>query len=261
MSALALSACIEVLFTEDRPRFADRIRAAAAAGCPAIEVGTWRDKPLDEIGRAASDNGVVVATAIVEPQVQLVDPGRRPEALAAVRASAAAAVRIGCQTLIVTSGSLRTGVPNAEQDEALTETLRQAALVVQDEGIGLLLEPLNTRVDHPSAYLCGTRHGLDLIERIDRAEVRLLLDMYHSATMGEQLADVLDDRVDLVGHVHVADTGGRHEPSTGTIAWLAAIKVLYARGYRGRIGLEYLPTVDSAESMRPLRRVLDQVAR
>jgi hydroxypyruvate isomerase len=54
----------------------------------------------------------------------------------------------------------------------------------------------------------------------------------------------------------VADTPGRHEPGTGTIAWPAVMDVLRAKGYDGGIGLEYFPSVDDADSLALTRRAL-----
>ena len=51
----------------------------------------------------------------------------------------------------------------------------------------LVLEPLNDRVDHPGYYLTSTVEGLDIVDEVDRPEVRLLYDIYHSAMMGEEI--------------------------------------------------------------------------
>jgi hydroxypyruvate isomerase len=252
-----LSACIDVLFAEGGRPFADRVRAAAAAGCDGIEFWTWRDKPLDDIAAAAAETGLAVPMMIVEPQGHLVDPARRPEFLEAVRESAAAAARIGCRALVAVSGNGRPQASVAEQDQAIVDALRAAAPIAGERGVKLLLEPLNTSRDHPGTYLSQTVLGLALVDRVDRPEVGLLYDVYHSVMMGEELAQVLDGRAGRIGHVHVADTDGRHEPGTGTIDWARTIAGLRGAGYHGFVGLEYLPTVDSAKSMHVLRDAIN----
>jgi hydroxypyruvate isomerase len=253
----ALSACIELLFAEEQRPVEERIRAAGAAGCEAVELWTWRDKPLDALAAAATEAGMEVTMTIVEPQGRIVDPACHEAFLAAVADSVVAATRIGCRALAVTSGLERPEASAEEQDDAIAAALRDAAPIAAEHGVTLLLEPLNTRVEHPGTYLSSTTHGLDLVERVGRPEVRLLYDLYHSVMMGEPPEEVLAGRGHLIGHVHVADSGGRHEPGTGEIDWPRALAALRAAGYRGPIGLEYIPTVESAASMRVLQETID----
>ena len=139
--------------------------------------------------------------------------------------------------------------------------LRAAGPVVGEHGIKLLLEPLNTRVDHPGTYLSSTSPGLDLVEQVDRPEVGLLYGVYHSVVMDEDPAEVLRGRGDLLGHVHVADTNGRHQPGTGSIDWDRTIAVLLDAGYRGFVGMECIATVNSADSIQLLRSALNSKGR
>ena len=253
MTDLPLSACVELLFAEGSPPFPDRIRAAAAAGCDGIEFWEWRHKPLEAIAEAVAETGVAVTMMVVEPRSRLVDPSTLPEFLAGVRDSAAAAARIGCRAVVALSGTTLDDASAADQNDAIVAALQAAAPIAAEHGVLLLLEPLNSRIDHPGEYLSGTTLGLNLVERVDRPGVALLHDVYHSAIMGERPVEVLAGRGELVGHVHVADTEGRHEPGTGAIDWPHVVSGLRAIGYRGFVGLEYAPTVDSAQSMRFLR--------
>jgi hydroxypyruvate isomerase len=193
---------------------------------------------------------------VVEPRSRLADRSTRDEFLAGVRESAVAANRIGCRALVALSGEVVGGAAAQVQDEAIVASLRAAAPIAEKHGLLLLLEPLNDRVDHPGTYLTGTVHGLDLVERVGHRSVGLLYDVYHSATMGERPVEVIGDRGALVGHVHVADTGGRREPGTGSIDWAAVVDGLRSRGYDGYVGLEYVPTRPSTESLQFVRRVL-----
>ena len=42
-------------------------------------------------------------------------------------------------------------------------------------------------------------------------------------------------------------------PGSGAIDWPASLAVLRAAGYDGPIGLEYFPTIESAESLQVIR--------
>jgi hydroxypyruvate isomerase len=84
----------------------------------------------------------------------------------------------------------------------------------------------------------------------------LLYDLYHSAMMQEAVADVLAGRGNLIGHVHVADAPGRHEPGSGTIDWAASMLEIRKAGYGGIIGLEFRPIARTREALRVTREHL-----
>lgn len=245
-----LSACIEMLFVPEHPDDVPaRIRAAAAAGFAAVEFWRWRAKDLAGLERALRETGVRLAVFSCEPGGRLVDPATHDAFLAGLDDSLAIAKRLGSPGLIVLSGDALPDVERARQHAAIVAALRRAAPKAEAAGIRLCLEPLNTRVDHVGYFLDTTEEGLDIVEEVASPAVRLLWDLYHSAVMEEDPGEVSAGRVGLVGHVHVADTPGRHEPGTGTVDWRRTIDVLTAGGYAGAIGLEYRPTAGTVVSL------------
>ena len=134
--------------------------------------------------------------------------------------------------------------------------LKQAALIAADAGIVLLVEPRNSKHDHQGYFLDRTPEARDIIEEVDHPTVRLLYDMYHSKMMGEAFDAVLAGRGRLVGHVHMADVPGRHEPGSGTVDWAAGMATLAAEGYRGAIGLEFWPLGGTVEALKRTRSAL-----
>jgi hydroxypyruvate isomerase len=151
--------------------------------------------------------------------------------------------------MIAQAGDFRSGIPREAQHAALVKVLGQAADLLKGSGVVLALEPLNDRVDHPGYYLTSTVEGLDIVDEVDRPEIRLLYDIYHSAVMGEHIEDVLDGRLDRVVHVHLADTQGRHEPGSGNLDWQVRLDWLAGHGYDGFVGLEYKPTNGTIASL------------
>ena len=244
-----LAACIEWLFAPEHPTFCDRIHAANAAGLKAVEFHLWRDKPLEDIRRALANTGVELSGMVVEPRRSLVDPAQHGEFLAAAKDSLAAAKIVGAPALVVASGFTMPDVSRQEQHDNALGILRQAAAMAEKAGILLLLEPLNTLVEHPGMFLDSTEEGLTIVEEVDSPNLRLLYDMYHSTVMGEDPAKVLAGRFHLVGHVQVADTPGRHQPGSGTIDWKRYVGLLRDLGYDGAIGLEYKPTGPTLETL------------
>jgi hydroxypyruvate isomerase len=253
---LELSANIELLFTEAPDHaFDERINRAADAGFRAVEIWWWRNKDLPALSKALHRTGVELATMIVEPMLPIVDPAVRADALQAIADSAPVAADLGCSNLVITVGDVRPGVPRRDQHEAIVETLKAAAPIVEAHGVTLALENLNSRVDHVGHYLDSAIETLDIIDEVGHPHVRMLYDLYHSVVMDESPREVLAGRLDRVRHVQIADHPGRHEPGTGTIDWPAELGWLASNGYAGRIGLECFPTTESLESLRFIRSV------
>ena len=265
------SACVEWLFAEGQSlpplpgtpesngvrvqaaSVPDRIRAARAAGLDAIEFWHWSNKDLDAVRAALDETGLPIAGILCEPIARITDPEAHPAFLDGVRASLLAALKLGAPVMIAQAGDDRPGVPRGVQHAAIVKVLKEAADIVKGSGVTIALEPLNDRVDHPGYYLTSTIEGLDIIDEVDRPEVRLLYDIYHSAMMGEHIEDVLDGRLDRVVHVHLADTQGRGEPGSGTMDWQSRLDWLADHGYAGFVGLEYRPTGSTAESLSFMR--------
>ena len=245
---MAYSACIELLFRAEAPIFADRVRAANAAGLAAVEFWQWSDKDLDAVGAALRETGLPLAAILCEPIANVTNPRTHDFFLEGVKASLAAAQQLGTRMMIAQGGNTVAGATRAAQHRAIADCLRRAADIVAGSGVTIVLEPLNDRVDHPGYFLTSTIEGLDIIDEIDRPEIRLLYDIYHAGVMGESIG-LLEGRVDRVAHVHLADTPGRHEPGTGELDWQARVDWLTEHGYRGYVGLEYKPLAETGASL------------
>ncbi len=125
--------------------------------------------------------------------------------------------------------------------------------------VTLLLENLNSRVNHIGTYLDATREGLDIVREVRSVHLRLLLDAYHALVMGEDLASEIGEDIDLVAHVQVADAPGRHEPGTGVLDWEAQLRILRNLGYTGYWGMEYLPQSDTITSLMMVEQIAARV--
>lgn len=249
---MKLVPCIEMLYQAEHPDFVQRLHAARADGFDVVDIWLWRDKPLDAI----VDTGVQVSSFCVDPRASLVDPAEHATVLAAVRDAVPVARRLNGARMIVASGFTLPGVPAAEQRHSAVKVLREAARIAEDGGAQILLEPVHMVIGGQVMFVHSVRHGLDIVEAVDRPALRLLADVYHAAVSGETFEQAFADRTELVGHVQVADFEGRHEPGTGTLPWATLVPLLRRRGYRGAIGLEYLPTRPVAESLALARRSL-----
>jgi hydroxypyruvate isomerase len=247
------SACLELLFAE-APVFSDRFQLAREAGFEAVEFWRWRDKDLGKVRQAISETGVTLHGFVAEPMLPLTDPAQRKSFLVGLGESIDAAHQLGTKNLIAQAGDEIGSLPRKQQHRAIVAGLAEAAPSLENAGVTLLLEPLNTLVDHPGYYLAYTPEALDIVEEVGSPNVRLLYDIYHSAVMGESPREVLDGRVSLLGHVHLADAPGRGEPGSGRIPWREHLDWLDEHGYKGYVGLEYRPRGDTLSSLALLTR-------
>jgi hydroxypyruvate isomerase len=245
------SACIEWLFAETGD-FPDRIRNAKRAGLDAVEFWKWSGKNIGAIRDALNETGLALTGFVAEPMVPLTDPARHAEFLEGLKSTLEIANSLGAPVLIAQAGDDLAGRTRAEQRAAIVDVLGRAADVLKGSAVVLGVEPLNTRVDHLGYYLSSTTEGLDIADEVNRSEIGIVYDIYHSAVMDENIADVLRGRLRRVAHVHLADAPGRHEPGSGSMDWRSKVDWLVANGYSGMIGLEYKPTGTTVASLRTL---------
>jgi hydroxypyruvate isomerase len=243
------SACVEWLFADEADDFPDRIRLAAKAGFDAFEFWHWTSKDIGKIEAAMRETGIALASFVAEPMISLTDPANHAAFLEGLRRSAEVAQRLGAKTLIAQAGDDRAGVSRAEQRAALTECLVKAADILRGGGVTLGLEPLNTRIDHVGYFLSSTAEGLDIVDAVGSANIKIVYDIYHSAVMDEKTEVVLQSRVESVAHVHVADHPGRNQPGSGLIDLKERLNWLTANGYDGYAGLEYRPVGGTSAQM------------
>jgi hydroxypyruvate isomerase len=253
---LFLSACIELLFADEAADFPRRIDAARRAGLDAVEFWGWRGKDIGAIRAAARSAGVEITSFLVDPPAQLTSRSTHANFLDALHASCALANKLETRKLIVLAGDNVSDVPHADQRANIIEGLARAAAIAAQHEVTLVLEPLNTRIDHPGHFLDSTTDAAAITQTVGSSHLKLLYDVYHSVTMGEDLPAVVAEAAPFIGHIHVADSPGRHEPGTGQIDWSSTIAAIARSGYDGAIGLEYLPTTSSSESLTAIRKAL-----
>jgi hydroxypyruvate isomerase len=251
-----LSPCLEWIFAENDD-IEDRVAAAAKDGLRQVEFWYWRRRDVGRLQEALKTNGIGVSAVVVDPQANIADRSTHEQWLSNVKDSAQVASRLGSPVLVATAGArLVPGPPDSEQLAAVAEALGGAASIAQDEQIRLALEPLNDKVDHKGTLLASSMTALELVQGVGNPALGILLDVYHSHVMGEDVPAVVAELGAHIAHVQVADDPGRHEPGTGTVPWSAVLDALDASGYGGSLGLEYKPTMPSTDSVAFVTRVL-----
>ena len=247
---IALSGCAEALFT-DLP-FADRIAALAELGLPAFEFWTFEGKDIDAISDTRRRAAMAVSSIVCDTGGPLVDPSNRPNVAAAVARSIEVAQRLECSTMIVTVGQERPGVDRAAQHASIVDGLKSVVPAVEKAGVTLVVEPLNVLVNHQGYYLSTTAEGVQIVDEIGSPNVKLLYDIYHQQITEGNLIDTIRANIDKIGHFHMADVPGRHEPGTGEINYENVFEAIAGTSYSGYIGLELWPTKPEAAALAPV---------
>ncbi len=246
--------CIETIFAEFP--FEERFRLVKEAGFECVEFWTWQDKDIRKIQELCVANGLQVVAFSGDQAFSLVDDAEKEQYIAFTKGSMIVAKTLGCRTLVLHSNALgENGVVLKRYDELSVEektgnmvkTLKMLAPLTEKEDIVLVLEALNTRVDHPGYFLCHTEETAKVVEAVGSSHVKILYDVYHMQIMEGNLIDTMTRYIGWIGHIHVADVPGRHEPGTGEINYSNVMRVLERLKYKGAIGFELFPLRDSME--------------
>lgn len=253
---LTLTANLELNFPgiDDVP---SRIETAAAAGFHEVDMWTTFDKDLPSIRSALDATGTRVVSVLAEPRTDVAWPDADLGSFFdGLQRTIENANSLGAPFVIVDSGLGFPGHPRRKQLDTLTEVYSRAVDHTRGSGVTLLLESVNTRVDHPGLLLDRNADCQAIIRAVDDPGLRWLFDAYHSFSEGEDWRAELAAGADLVEYVHLADSPGRNEPGTGGVDWPAFLDALEQNGYSGSVQLEFVPTTDFAASVEYIRALV-----
>lgn len=252
-SSVRLSVCIDMIMT-DIP-FLERMERVKRLGYPAFEFWEWKNKDVDAIIRKKNELGLEIATIMGSGWKQLFTDEARKTFVSNIQASVSAAKRLGSKTLIVTTGSEDKQMPRSEQHAGYVAALKAAAPFAEQAGVTLILEPLNTKVDHPGYFLHTAKEGFEILEEVGSPAVKMLFDIYHHQIMEGNVIQDITKNISHIAHFHVADVPGRHEPGSGEINYANVFRAIAATGYQGFVGLEFKPSRNAEDSLREVLRL------
>jgi hydroxypyruvate isomerase len=259
-----LTVCSETVFTH--LPLVERFPAISVLGTAAIELWGLPAASVAAVEEGLRTSGCRLELFCGNRDHSLIDPNHRAGFLAGLRQSLSHAARLGCSRLTILSDQIdNRGIPvppatpltDDEQADSIFEGLRAAAALAEAANVTLLLEPLNTTVDHPGYTLCHSAQAFDVVRRIGSARLKVLYDVYHMQIMEGNLIATLEANLNEIGHIHVADVPGRHEPGTGEINYCNIARMLQANSYSGFVGLECVPRSDSAAAIRAFQTVFE----
>ena len=261
---MKFSVCTEMFYPDCS--YIEKIKRIRERGFREIELWSIYDKDVALLKDFIEQNDIDVVTFSGHRNSGAAVEAERKNFLEEIKRTADDAHRLGCPSLMVLSNALgpdgtvlRSKAVDPDRGRrTLIESLFAASDIAEEADVTLLLEPLNTYVDHPGYFLDSSEAGFDIISAVGSERVKLLFDIYHMQIMEGDVVEAITSHIDKIGHVHMADVPGRHEPGTGELDWQKILDALDAVGYTGTVGFELSPAGDSDEALDRIVEVCEK---
>jgi hydroxypyruvate isomerase len=154
------------------------------------------------------------------------------------------------EALIVFAGR-RDGRSDDDGIAACIDGLGPVAERAADAGVRLLLEILNSKVDHPDHHCDRSAWAFSVARGVGSSALAVLFDAYHVQLMEGDLSRTMKANIDLIGHVHTAGVPGRRDlDDRQEVSWTGIAGLLDHLGYDRWIGHELIPRGDPVDALR-----------
>lgn len=238
--------------------FDKRIIEAKNSGADAVEFWKWTNKDIGAI----KQSGVPVSVFNIDSKDEalsydlsrgILNSGRSDDFLHALEESIPVYKQLSACGMIVLIGE------NAQADPKNVEKcLRAARDLCENENVTLIVECLND-TDRQGYSMPYVTPVFEILKKVGSPNIKLLYDIYHQHMMKDFDLSQLLGNIDLIGHFHVADCPGRHEPGTGEVDYVTILSEINKTKYSGYIGLEYRATVKDTGTFGFIDEVKDNV--
>ncbi len=163
-----------------------------------------------------------------------------------------AAAAVGAKQVICFPGNCE-GMSGEEGLAHCATGLKRLLPLAEKLGITLVMELLNSKVDHPD-YMCDhTAWGVELCKKIGSGNFKLLYDIYHMQVMEGDVIATIREHHDFISHYHTGGVPGRNEiDETQELYYPAIMRAIADTGYTGFVGQEFVPK--HSDKLASLRR-------
>jgi hydroxypyruvate isomerase len=112
----------------------------------------------------------------------------------------------------------------------------------EKRGVVLVMELLNSRVNHRD-YMCDkTAWGVELCKQVGSENFKLLYDIYHMQIMEGDVIATIRRHHAFFAHYHTGGVPGRHEiDQTQELNYPAIMRAILETGYTGYVAQEFIP--------------------
>lgn len=248
-----MAANLTMMFT-DVP-FLERFPAAKQAGFKYVEFLFPYEHPAEKVKEVLGKNGLQVINFNLPcgnwaggDRGIGASPNRVEEFRTGVKTAVSYAKVLGTPRLNCLAGKMVAGFSREEHKKTLVENLRFAADALKEIGVNLIVEHINP-YDIPGFFLNRVQEVLDVIAEVNRPKLYVQYDIYHAARTEGNLAQIMREHLAQIDHIQIADNPGRHQPGTGEINFPFLFAEMDRLGYKGYVGLEYVPSPDTLKSL------------
>ncbi|UFH52792.1 sugar phosphate isomerase/epimerase family protein [Spirosoma sp. KNUC1025] len=173
------------------------------------------------------------------------DPQIRARAVAFIAAMISFGATVGAPAIIGSmQGNVAPGVAKAQALQWLADGLITLGEQAEQQGVGLIYEPLNR---YETNLINDLKTGVDFLRSLPTKRVALLADLFHMNLEERSLPESIRAAGSYIGHVHFADSN-RRAMGLGHTAMDEVAAALREIGYTGYISAEAFPYPDSDQA-------------
>lgn len=148
----------------------------------------------------------------------------------------------GIKQIICFSGN-RNGITDEQGLENCAIGLEPVLKLAQKHNIKVVMELLNSKVDHKDYQCDHTTWGVALVEKLGSPQFKLLYDIYHMQIMEGDVIRTIQDNIDYISHFHTGGVPGRNEiDETQELNYHRIINAIREAGFEGFVAQEFIPT-------------------
>ncbi|WAC14227.1 hydroxypyruvate isomerase family protein [Dyadobacter pollutisoli] len=163
----------------------------------------------------------------------------------------------GYTTVICFSGNRR-GMSDIDGMRNAAIGLRRLMPSAEKYGVTMIMELLNSKVNHKD-YMCDhTSWGAGLCEMVGSENFKLLYDIYHMSIMEGDVIATIKKYHKYIAHYHTGGVPGRNEIDEGQELYYPAImKAIADTGFKGFVAQEFIPKREPLASLKQCVGICD----
>lgn len=163
----------------------------------------------------------------------------------------------GIPNVITMSGNRR-GLDDGEGMKVCAEGLKQIVGFAEEKKVNVVMEGLNSKVDHKDYMYDKTEWGVALCQMVGSPRFKLLYDIYHMQIMEGDVIRTIDKHHEHIAHYHTGGNPGRREiDETQELNYTAITKAIVKTKYQGFLGQEFIPAREPLASLAQAFAICD----
>lgn len=149
---------------------------------------------------------------------------------------------LGVKNIICFSGN-RNGLSDEQGIENSAVGLEPVVKKAAEYDLNIVMELLNSKVDHPGYQCDKTPWGVALCEKLGLDNFKLLYDIYHMQIMEGDVIRTIRTYNEYIIHYHTGGNPGRNEiDETQELNYKAIMEAISETGFDGFVAQEFIPT-------------------